>query len=178
MAKIPAMILAGGTAKRMGGIDKPLVQIDGQPLLFHILSAIRAQAGPIALNANSDPARFAEFNLPVISDVIKGQLGPLAGLLTAMEWANPAPHVLVVAGDTIGLPKNLVTQLSPAPAYAQSEGRDHPTIGLWPTTLAPELRKFLNDGNRRMMEWVQIVKARGVPLDTQLRNINRPEDLK
>lgn len=177
MTKVPAVILAGGSAVRMGGLDKTLVHHQGRPLLSHILEALGNDVGPIAINANGDPSRFADFDLPVLPDVIDGQLGPLAGLLTAMRWAD-APHVLVVAGDTIGLPTGLPDLLTPAPAYIQAAGRDHPTIGLWPTALADDLHDYLMAGHRRMMQWIAKVEARPVAVAAPIRNINRPEDLR
>ena len=175
MNRIPAVILAGGAARRMGGGDKPLMVHQGRPLLAHVLDALGG-AYPVAINAGGDPARFASFGLPVIPDAIDGQLGPLAGILTALEWAT-TDSVLVVAGDTVGLPQKLTTMLSPAPAYLRAAGRDHPTIGHWPTALAPALRSHLMAGNRRVMDWIDAIGARAIETDAPIRNINRPEEL-
>ncbi|MET0009360.1 MAG: NTP transferase domain-containing protein, partial [Candidatus Thiodiazotropha sp. 6PLUC4] len=38
-----AVILAGGRGSRMGGSDKGLVQLDGKPLIEHVISAIAPQ---------------------------------------------------------------------------------------------------------------------------------------
>ena len=175
MNRIPAVILAGGAARRMGGGDKPLMLHQGRPLLAHVIGALGG-TGPVAINAGGDPARFASFGLSVIPDAIDGQLGPLAGILTAMEWAS-TDSVLVVAGDTVGLPHNLTTVLSPAPAYLRAGGRDHPTIGHWPTALAPALRSYIMAGNRRVMGWIEHIGAQAVETDAPIRNINRAEDL-
>ncbi len=69
----------------MGGGDKCLRLLAGRPLLAHVIDRVRPQVGPLALNANGDPARFAEFGLPVLADVVGGQVGPLAGVLSGME---------------------------------------------------------------------------------------------
>ncbi|HTC12505.1 MAG TPA: NTP transferase domain-containing protein [Acetobacteraceae bacterium] len=68
-----ALVLAGGGARRLGGIDQPLLMLGGQTVLARILLTPAPQAGPIALSANSDPAWFAACGLPVLDD------GALAG---------------------------------------------------------------------------------------------------
>ena len=83
------LVLAGGEARRMGGGDKPLLMVGGQPMLASVIAALGLQ--PIAISANGDPARFAAFGLPVLPDgAFQGQ-GPLAGLLAGLggrlRWA-------------------------------------------------------------------------------------------
>ena len=60
---LPAVILAGGLSSRMGGGDKVLLDLHGQPLLAHVIARLAPQVGPLAINANGDPARFARFGL-------------------------------------------------------------------------------------------------------------------
>ena len=100
--KIPAVILAGGLARRMGGGDKTLRDIGGRSLLHLVIERLAPQASPIALNANGPASRFDEFGLPVLPDPVSGFVGPLAGVLAGMEWAASigAPHVASVAADT------------------------------------------------------------------------------
>src|SRR5690242_21926253 len=86
-AEVAGVILAGGLSRRMGGGDKCLRALGGKPILAHIIERIRPQVGALVLNANGDPARFASFGLPVAGDVVEGFAGPLAGVLTGMEWA-------------------------------------------------------------------------------------------
>ena len=85
--KIAGVILAGGLARRMGGGDKALLQLGGQTLLARVIARLAPQVAEIVLNANGDPARFAEFNLPVAPDTVGGFAGPLAGVLAGMRWA-------------------------------------------------------------------------------------------
>lgn len=179
MQQIPAVILAGGKATRMGGGDKPLRLWQGRPLLDHVLEGLRQFTDDIAINANGDPARF-DYGLPVIADSLP-DCGPLSGILTAMEWAQ-GDRVLVVAGDTIGLPPDLLDRL-PCPGMAASlvdgEWRTHPTVGLWPTSLASNLHDYLQSGERRVMGWARSVGATEVRFDGNwFRNFNTPEDLR
>ena len=69
VADISAVILAGGRARRMGGEDKGLIELQGRPLLDYIISALRPQVGEILVNANRNLDRYREFGYPVIEDM-------------------------------------------------------------------------------------------------------------
>lgn len=189
----PAMILAGGRATRMGGGDKPLLRIGGHRMIDLIATRLSDQSSLIAINANGDPGRFGDVGLPVLPDAVPGRPGPLAGILTAMDWAAAlgSPVVLTVSGDTPFLPPDLAARLSGAadglvPALAASrngagEIRDHPTCGLWPVSLRDGLRHALMAGQRRVRDIAQAHAARRViwpatPYDPFF-NVNTPADL-
>ena len=57
---IPAVILAGGLSRRMGGGNKAQRLLAGETLLTHVLRRLRPQCGVIAINANGEV--FAYFN--------------------------------------------------------------------------------------------------------------------
>jgi molybdopterin-guanine dinucleotide biosynthesis protein A len=151
-AGIAGIVLAGGRATRLGGGDKPLQPLGGRPMLALILQRLAPQVGPIAISANGDPTRFAEYRLPVLADQGE-QAGPLAGILSGMTWAKAQPRcktVLTVAGDTPFFPRDLAARLNAAIAeqpnliaVAASGGRRHPVFALWPVGLAGDLSDFL-----------------------------------
>jgi molybdenum cofactor guanylyltransferase len=138
-----AVILAGGAARRMGGGDKGMAEIDGAPMLAHVIRRLKPQVGSLLLNANGDAARFAVFGLRVIPDLDSRLRGPMSGILAAMTWAErAAPEVralITVSTDVPFLPSDLASRLivegRGGPAIATSGGRRHPTIGLWPMTM-------------------------------------------
>ena len=107
MTQIPGVILAGGLARRMGGGDKCLLQLDGKTILTRVVNRFAPQVGPVAINANGAPERFSEYGLAVIGDTFTGHAGPLAGVLSAMEWAAQlgAEQVATVAADTPFFPQ-------------------------------------------------------------------------
>src|SRR4029079_18443528 len=102
------LVLAGGLARRMGGGDKTRTHIAGMTILSRVLERMKPQCTRIILNANGDPARFADTGLPVIADDVPGFAGPLAGILAGLDWAAAhAPDVATVAsvpGDCPFLP--------------------------------------------------------------------------
>ncbi|MER9774008.1 molybdenum cofactor guanylyltransferase MobA [Mesorhizobium sp. M0220] len=193
---IAGIILAGGRSSRMGGGDKTLLALGDGTLLDRVVSRLGPQVGPLALNANGDPARFAATVFPVLADTVKGYAGPLAGILTGLEWASDTTcqALVTAAGDTPFLPKDMVERLLAA-AYARpgsiavacSGGKRHPTFALWPLGLDQALRQFLvEEDNRRVSAFIDrhgfvevdfpILKSRGAEIDPFF-NINTPDDL-
>ncbi|TLG71627.1 molybdenum cofactor guanylyltransferase MobA [Methylocystis sp. B8] len=185
------IILAGGLARRMGGGDKPLVEIEGRPILQHVIDRLKPQCRLLAINANGDPARFARFRLPVVADSIEDFAGPLAGVLAGMDFAadRGAAHVLSAPGDTPFLPADLVSRLDAARsragadiAVAASDGRTHHAVALWPVALREDLRRALVEkGERKVSAFIGgfanvVVEWPVEPYDPFF-NVNRPEDL-
>ena len=160
---IPCVVLAGGLGRRMGTGDKPMREIGGRTILDHVIARLEPQCDGLLLNANGDPERFARFGLPVVADTVVGYPGPLAGILTALEWvAGNRPQVewvVSVAGDCPFLPRDLVDRLHQARladdaelAVAASGGQSHPVIGLWKVALRDELRHALVDEELRKID--------------------------
>ncbi len=66
------LILAGGLARRMGGGDKARIRIGGKTILDRVLATMTPQCARLIINANGDPARFADTGLPVVADSVPG----------------------------------------------------------------------------------------------------------
>ena len=179
---VAALILAGGQARRMGGGDKPLLDVGGRPMLARILTALGPL--PVAISANGDPARFAAFGRPVLPDGPYAGQGPLAGLLAGLDWAAGlgAEALLSVPGDTPFVPPDLVRRLSPAPACAASLGQPHPLVALWPVGCRAALRAWLDAPNpRAVFRFARTIGVRLVDFPVQTTdpflNVNTPEEL-
>jgi molybdopterin-guanine dinucleotide biosynthesis protein A len=179
-----ALILAGGDARRLGGIDKPLLELAGQSLLERIISRLLPQAAPIALSANGDPARFASFGLPVLADGGFADQGPLAGVLAGLDWAaaQGAEALLTVPGDTPFIPPDLAAALAPPPACAMSAGQMHHLVALWPVTARAALRRFLSQpGPRGVRDFTAGLAMRRVDFPAvawdPFLNVNTQDDL-
>ncbi|MGH6906081.1 MAG: molybdenum cofactor guanylyltransferase MobA [Geminicoccaceae bacterium] len=190
---VVGVLLAGGLARRMGGGDKCLRRLGDRPILAHVIERARPQVTALVLNANGDPARFAAFGLPVAADVVEGFAGPLAGVLTGMEWARAnrpdCPWIATIATDTPFFPSDLVARLLAAVehagadlACATSGGRAHPVFGLWPVRLADALRAaMVEEGIRKVDVWTARRRLVEVDFPTEpidpFFNTNRPDDL-
>lgn len=170
----------------MGGGDKCLQLLGRKPLLGHVIARLAPQVEALVLNANGDLARFAEWNLPIVSDSVAGQPGPLAGILAGVEWAalRGASHVLSAPTDTPFLPTDLVIRLAREKreiAVAASGGYTHFATALWPVTLRDTMHKALQDGVRKMEDFLRGRDVAVVTYDAAdgdpFFNINTPEDL-
>jgi molybdopterin-guanine dinucleotide biosynthesis protein A len=180
---IPALVLAGGAGARLGGVDKAFLHLNGQPLIAHLLNRLKAQAPQIAISANGDPARFADFNLPVLPDGVLHGKGPLAGVAAGLAWAGGigAEALLTLPVDTPFIPENLLEQLTPAPAVAVWQGRQHHLVSLWRVDFRPLLLAFLDrPGAYKVRDALTLCHARQVAFDAPadpFLNINTPADL-
>jgi len=112
-AKISGVLLAGGQGRRMGGVDKGLVELHGRPMAAHVLERLAPQVDELLINANQNAERYAEFGHPVLPDEIGGFAGPLAGLHAALTRAHH-PLVVTVPCDSPFLPEDLVARLHDA----------------------------------------------------------------
>jgi molybdopterin-guanine dinucleotide biosynthesis protein A len=190
---IIGVLLAGGLARRMGGGDKCLQMLGGKTLLSYAIDLAKPQVSRLILNATGDGSRFSEFDLPVVPDVVDGAQGPLAGILTGMEWAahnvNNCEWIVTFPTDAPFFPSNLVERMlekvhnkNADMACARSNERTHPVFALWPIKLAGELRQAMLEENlRKIDKWTTHYNIVNVDWTTDSHdpffNINFPEDL-
>jgi|APFre7841882630_1041343.scaffolds.fasta_scaffold45509_1 molybdopterin-guanine dinucleotide biosynthesis protein A len=193
MSNCFGIILAGGLAQRMGGIDKSLIEIAGRPILERVVESLRPQCAGIALNANGDPSRFERFGLDVVADNVEGFAGPLAGILAGLDYvATHHPEIeycVSVPVDTPFIPRNLVSKLSSARAatgadvaVASSSAQMHYPVALWKVEIRDALRHALVEEDVRSVKKFIEKRRYGValwrvkPYDPFF-NVNRLEDL-
>ncbi|MDC3033011.1 molybdenum cofactor guanylyltransferase MobA [Litorivicinus sp.] len=195
---ILGVVLAGGLATRMGGSDKGLLRLGQQTILDEVLERLHPQVDDVVLNVNGDVERFGSFGLPCIADSLTGYLGPLAGVLAALEYAREHQFqwVASVAADTPFFPTDFVARAmgkaleSQAPVVLASSFDDekskwmrHPTFGLWNVSLENNLRDALQSGIRKIVIWTDSVRgaevqfARASGSRDPFFNVNTREDL-
>lgn len=78
------------------GEDKSFVTLGGRALVEHTLERVAQLGLPVHIITNQ-PARYAQYGLPMFSDVIPAR-GSLGGLYTALSH-SPTPWTLCVACD-------------------------------------------------------------------------------
>lgn len=183
--KISALVLAGGQGRRMGGADKGLLTLHGQPLIAWVLEAVAPQAEEVLISANRNLDVYREYGYPVLPDDTPESLGPLAGLARALASAAH-PLVLCVPCDTPFLPGDLAARLHGALdehqaqiAIAATDDHVHRAVCLCRRDLLPGLTQFLAGGGRRMGAWQESLKSVEVHFnDAQgFRNFNTPQAL-
>ncbi|MDN5849394.1 MAG: molybdenum cofactor guanylyltransferase [Nitrococcus sp.] len=161
LSGITGVILAGGRATRMGGVDKGWVTLDGRPLVAHVLAALRPQVATVLINANRNLDSYAELGCRVITDAQQGYPGPLAGLAAALAQAE-TPWVLTAPCDgplvTTDLGPRLYHALMSAGAEVatvRDSERLHPVYALVPTWLRESVQDYLAAGERKLIGWLQ-----------------------
>lgn len=183
---ITGVVLAGGLARRMGGVDKGLIEFLGKPMVAHVLKRLQPQVDEILINANRENERYSAFGYGVIADDIAGFAGPLAGLHKGMSVAQH-PYVLTVPCDSPLLPLNLAERLMHGliehnvdVAVAKTGSQAHPVFCLCRRSLLPNLEKFLRDGGRKIDAWYSSLEVVEVNFDDNpqaFSNVNTPEEL-
>lgn len=183
---IAGAVIAGGEASRFGG-DKPFAPFRGATLLDAVVTRVRPQVRMLALNLRAG-ARTGH-DLPVLADTIPGRAGPLAGVVTALEWAASLDGVNWLATfpcDTPFLPENLVATLADAaarnvPIVARDGERLHYLCALWPIDCATHLKENIASGRwtslYRAQEELGAVSCMVEAAPHAFFNVNTPEDL-
>lgn len=156
---ITGIVLAGGRARRMGGMDKGLVPLCGRAMIEHVLDKLREQAGAVVINANRNIETYRAMGYPVAPDKDDSYSGPLAGMLSGMRAAGtPLCMTLPCDSPLVGtdIAKRLHGALQAAGAdiaVAHDGERAHPVVTLMSTGLASSIDEFLEEGERKIDKW-------------------------
>lgn len=156
---ISSIILAGGRATRMGGLDKGLVPLQKKPLIQHVIERLSPQVDEIIINANREISQYQSLGYAVLQDKIAEFLGPLAGINLGLKHAK-YDFLLTVPCDSPLLPPDLASRLMTALlennadiALVTSHGDAHPVFCLCKKSVAESLDNYLNSGGRKVSAW-------------------------
>jgi molybdenum cofactor guanylyltransferase len=180
---ITALMLCGGEGRRLGGVQKALLDLQGQPLVSWQLTALASYVGSIVISANEDLRHYAALGYPVVTDVVPG-LGPLGGLQSALAQVS-TPWVFVCPGDMPYMDGRVIDRLreqvgvSPA-VYPFDGSREQYLCALIRSDSIAALEAYLADGNRSAHGYLTAIAAVRVNMP-DLRdcfvNVNDPETL-
>jgi len=184
--QITGVVLAGGLGRRMGGTDKGLQELRGQPMVHWVIERLAPQVDELLINANQNGERYAAFGHRVVPDQIPDFAGPLAGLHAALSAAT---HSLVATApcDSPFLPADLIFRLFSALtaanadlAVAKTFDQAHPVFCLCRRSVLPHLTEFLESGGRKVDRWYSTLNIVEVAFDDEadaFENINTHEEL-
>ena len=189
-AEITGLILAGGRAQRMGGIDKGLVSFMGKPLIEQAIARLSPQVTSILINANRNHDRYAKYGHAVIADHHPDFAGPLAGFAAGLEHCN-TEYLLSVPCDSPVFPLNLSGQLLEQMTSTQSDlvyassidpagtTWTQPVFCLMRRSVQPSLQDFLDQGGRKIDRWFEALRSSTVVFadEAAFANTNTPEEL-
>lgn len=171
-------ILAGGAGRRLGGLSKARIELDGRPLVEHVAEALRAQCEQVAVVCK------AETELPDLPELERWDepdlpRHPLTGIVHALERA--AGPVLVCAVDmpwvTADACRSLLEAAPGGPAaVAMGAGEMCPVFAVYAPGLLAPLRAA--PPNAPLRETVAALDPVRVALPPPiLRSVNTSEDL-
>lgn len=180
---ITGLLLAGGRGARMGGADKGLLLLDGEPLALHVLRRLRPQVGSVLISANRNADTYRAW-APVVGDADAAAFaGPLAGIAAAMH-AMKTGWLAVAPCDLPHLPADAYARLAAtldgaAAAFAAPPARSHSLVCLLHRSTLPSLDAALSRGEARVSAWLDAVGARDLPFadETAFANLNSPAEL-
>lgn len=184
ISTITGVVLAGGKASRMGGVDKGLQELNGIPLWQHVAQRLSKQVSTLAVSANKNLAIYQASGYPVYPDLLADFPGPLAGMLSVIQQCD-AEWFLFCPCDTPFIPDCLVERFvkqreAAAVVWAHDGERDHPTIALMHRKLMPELQNYLAAGERRVMFFMRQAGGHSVDFSEMKQafiNINTLEQI-
>jgi molybdopterin-guanine dinucleotide biosynthesis protein A len=129
-----AVVLAGGTGRRLGGADKPALEVGGRTLLEGVLAAV-ADAGRVVVVGPDRPSLPAHV-VQVREDPAGG--GPAAAVAAGLQQVRAA-RVALLAADLPLLAPCVLAALRRAADHADGavlvddDGRDQVLTSVWST---------------------------------------------
>lgn len=184
-------MLAGGAARRYGGLPKGLLELGGRRILDRVVDALAAALGaPPLLVANAPEAPGWRPDLQVTADRRPGA-GSLGGIHTAVTAA--AGPVLCVAWDmpfvTPALLQALIAGAADYDAFLpESDGRRgvEPLCAVYGPACAAAIEARMEAGDLRAIGFHEAVRVGRLPLEAVRAhgdpaelffNVNTPADL-
>jgi len=191
--QVAAAIIAGGRARRLGGVAKPFLRVGGRTIAERQLAVLQPLFARVhaVVAEPADAAPWGELGIAAVLDAVPGA-GPLAGVAAALGALPAGGAVVCVAGDLPFLPPALLTALRDAAPDAlavapRADARAEPLCARYAARLLPEVQARLASGRlalHRLLEetgsslWIEgTALARLDPDGRAFLNVNTPEDL-
>jgi molybdopterin-guanine dinucleotide biosynthesis protein A len=182
---VTGVVLAGGRATRMGGVDKGLVPVNGQPMIQWVIGVLRPQVAELIVNANRNLERYRDFGYPVIDDGDREFRGPLAGIASGLRAAEtryvafaPCDSPLV-CGDLVTRLRAALSRENKRIAVAHDGERLQPVFALLERGLLDDLMRYLDNGGRKIDRWYAehgYAQADFSDVADSFANINAPDE--
>ena len=183
--------MAGGKSQRFGS-DKTSIRLGDKTLIEHTISKIENNFKEILIISNNEKNLIKKENIFFTKDLIDGFLGPLVGVLSAMDWIEKNKKnykwILTFPCDTPFFDQNIIEKLTRCTTntskklfFLKSGNKRHNIFGLWSMKLKDILLEDINNGFRKVEEWANKVGSEIIEInsdnDYNFLNINTKEDL-
>ncbi len=187
---ILAVVLAGGKSKRFGE-DKNQKKLGDKTLLDHVLLKISNRYEEILIVSSHSLDVKKTNNVTIIPDCLD-DLGPLAGVLSAMKWVKESQKsykwVATFPSDTPFFDTSIIEEyrkrikLDDSLLYfIKSNNKRHNIFGLWSLELLKILEDdLINNNFRKVEDWADKIGVKTIDFETKkfdsFFNINTKED--
>lgn len=184
------VILAGGKSRRFGA-DKAVAKLGEKSLIDYTINKLEPKFAEILVITNN-PMQVSKNNIFFIKDTMAGQLGPLVGILSAMEWVknNDKNYEWIISFpcDTPFFEEEIIDKVINSQKssdkkllFLKSGNKRHNIFGLWSIELMEQLRNDINQGARKVEDWANKIGTEIVEInsesDKSFLNINTKLDL-
>tara|TARA_Y100001960_G_scaffold28758_1_gene25139 strand:- start:1088 stop:1711 length:624 start_codon:yes stop_codon:yes gene_type:complete len=186
ISQVSGLLLAGGQARRMGGADKGLLTLGGQPLVAWGLKRLAGQVGEVMISANRNHTHYEKLGVSVISDGVSGYAGPLAGMMAGFEKSSHE-WILSAPCDSPLLAKDYAARMYAAGTSGEFDAvvahdgkRLQPVFMMLNRRSQSRLEAFLAGGGRKIDLWLEEISHARVNFSDHgemFLNVNTPEDL-
>ena len=188
-----AVILTGGKSSRMNFVNKSFLEINNKSFIQTIIETLKMRFDKIVININKDKTKYQKFNLPIVTDVIKGFKGPLAGLHAAMKEHKFQKHkeswFVLVPTDSPFIPleyfDNFIknNNLKSSVIISEINGKIEPVFSFWSIKTFQYIeKKLLESDGLKIMNVASEIGFEILKFQSkdkkEFMNINTKEDLK
>ena len=189
---ILGVILAGGKSSRFGS-NKADAHLGDKTLLEHTISKVEKNFLEVLIVSNNESIKINKKNVFLVKDFIKGQLGPLIGILSAMKWIEQYNKkykwIATFPCDTPFFDDSIIEKLKNCSIsndhllfFLNSRKKRHNIFGLWSLKLIDILEEDIRSNNFRKVElWADKIGVQKIEVNTEgfdkFLNINTLEDL-
>ena len=188
---ILGVVLAGGKSKRFGS-DKTSIKLGDKTLIEHTISKIENNFQEILIISNNENHLINKKNVFLTKDLIDGYLGPLIGVLSAMDWVEKNNKnykwIATFPSDTPFFDQKVIENLKKCTIneskklfFIKSGNKRHNIFGLWSMELKETLKNDIDNGIRKVEDWANKVGSEIIEMnsdnDYNFLNINTKEDL-
>ena len=188
---ILGVILAGGRSSRFGS-NKSLSKLANYKLIEHVINKIDAYFSEILVVSNDSSLKIKNQKIQIIKDCIKGHLGPLVGVLSAIKYAysfkNKYKWIVTFPCDTPFFNKIIIEKMIEKSIsakekiyFVKDKKQRHNIFGIWSTSLEKVLEDDLKNNFRKVDLWADKIGCNFIEEDIQneneILNINTKEDL-
>ena len=189
---ILGVILAGGKSSRFGS-NKADAHLGDKTLLEHTISKVENFFLEVLIVSNKESIKINKKNVFLVKDFIKGQLGPLIGILSAMKWIEQNNKkykwIATFPCDTPFFDDSIIEKLKNCSIsndhllfFLNSRKKRHNIFGLWSLKLIDILEEDIRSNNFRKVElWADKIGVQKIEVNTEgfdkFLNINTLGDL-